>query len=350
MKKCSRDKDFMRDSNFELLRVISMLFIIFHHFIIFSNYDFIYNNVSGINNFLAVLFQAGGKFGVALFSMITGFYMIKSNINIRKIIMLEGQVLFYSIFLFLLFMIGGKEIGDGVGIKFFLPNIYEVYWFFSGYFILYLLIPYLNKMLLGLKKKEYWWLLGIGFVFLILLPNIFSNRVIKSGVIYLFYYYIIGAYIKLFGDKLVDKKYYLVGFFISYLMIPMFSLIMIDFAVSNIFFSSDIWMFSYLHSIFVFVSAICLFLYFKNLNIKKSKIINLLGSVSFGVYLFHEHPFVREFLFKKLFFAGNLALQPWFLLSSILIVVFIYLLGGSIDLIRQSIFKYFSNVIKKYEK
>ena len=39
---------------------------------------------------------------------------------------------------------------------------------YISYFILYLLIPYINKLLLSLSKEEYIKLLLIGFVFLIL--------------------------------------------------------------------------------------------------------------------------------------------------------------------------------------
>jgi len=336
-----------RASNFELLRIVSMLLIILHHFVVHSSYNFINNNNSIVNNFFVALFQSGGKFGCVLFAMITGYFMIKSNIKLKKIIMMEGQVLFYSIILFLIFIISGKQIGEGMVIKYFMPNIYKVYWFFSGYFILYLFIPYLNKMLLGLNKKEFLYLLGIGFGYLILLPNIFPDRAFISEVIYLFYYYIIGAYIKLFGDKFTEKKYYLIVFCISYLMMPLFSMFMRSLSISNISLSGEVWKFSRIDSIFIFISSICLFLYFKNLNIKHYKVINLLASLSFGVYLFHEHPLMKKYLWRNLFSIDKFINSSLFIFEGLIIAVIVYMIGSIIEWIRQVIFKYFTKIMKK---
>ena len=136
-----------RESNYELLRIISIIFIIFHHFVIHSTYDFSIGTANVFNDFLVALFHAGGKFGVVLFVMITGYYMInKKEIKIKKLFLLEGQVLFYSILFYLVFVIFmGKEFVVRELFMYLTPNINWVYWFFSTYFILYLLIPYINK-------------------------------------------------------------------------------------------------------------------------------------------------------------------------------------------------------------
>ena len=64
-----------RDSNFELLRIVCMIFIIFHHFAVYSGYKI--GSHMFINDFIFSLFYSGGKLGVSLFVMITGYYMIK---------------------------------------------------------------------------------------------------------------------------------------------------------------------------------------------------------------------------------------------------------------------------------
>lgn len=336
-----------RESNFELLRIISMIFIIFHHLIVHSTYNFSLSNKVMENDFLVALFQSGGKFGVVLFVMITGYYMINSNIKMKKLILLEGQVLFYSIFIcfiFVFFM--GKELVFSDLITYLMPNINKVYWFFSSYFILYLLISYINKLLLGLEKREYIRLLFIGFVFLILLPTIFIFKENVSGTIYLIYYYMIGAYIRLFGKEVKGANNLLVGFILSYLAIPVISIYIKWLSLKNFYLKDYIFTFSELDSIFVFVSSICLFLFFKNLKIKYSRVINWLGSASFGVYLFHEHPLVRDFFFKRLFLTSQLIDSGFFLGSCIFITVFVYMSGTLFEVFRKGLAK----VIKSYFK
>ena len=60
-----------RECNFELLRIISMLMIIMHHYVI-------HNNLINIgifqNKVIAIFFAIGGKVGVNLFIMISGYY------------------------------------------------------------------------------------------------------------------------------------------------------------------------------------------------------------------------------------------------------------------------------------
>ena len=69
-----------RDSNFELFRIILMLAIVAHHYVVNSGltglYDF--NNITGNMVFLQ-LFGFAGKIGINCFVFITGYFMIKSQ-------------------------------------------------------------------------------------------------------------------------------------------------------------------------------------------------------------------------------------------------------------------------------
>ena len=57
---------------------------------------------------------------------------------------------------------------------------------------------------------------------------------------------------------------------------------------------------SSMNSIIVLVEAILIFIAFKNLDIKNSKLINILGKSSIGVYLLHDSIFRVEF-WKEIF-------------------------------------------------
>ena len=326
-----------RSSNFELLRIISMLFIILHHFCIYNNYQF--NKYITLNDISFSFFRCGGKLGVCLFVMTTGYFMIKKNIKFNKLIELEIQVLFYSIGTYLIFIIFfHKEFILNEFIKCLFPNSFKLYWFFSSYFILYLCIPYLNKLILSITKKEFFSLLIIGFVFLILIPSIiFINKTIPD-TIYVFYYYMIGSYIRLYV-KNIHWKFRLLGIcFIMYMYIVFIFTYLNILSLSNSSLQQYTFIISHFSSILVFICAISLFLFFKNISISKNKIINYLASFSFGVYLFHEHIFMRDYLWGDLFNINKIIKTKNIFLYGLLVAVTIYIAGSLIELIRILLF------------
>ena len=96
------------------------------------------------------------KLGVAIFIMITGYFLIDKKIDYKKLIKLELQVLFYSIILyFSISSIAGYTYNQKEMVNAFIPNITKIYWFYSGYFIITILSPYLSKLLNNLTKLEY---------------------------------------------------------------------------------------------------------------------------------------------------------------------------------------------------
>ena len=327
-----------RDSNFELLRIISMLMIILHHFFWFSNYNFVLPYK--VNDLVLIIFQSGGKIGVVLFVMITGYYMVnEKKIKIKKLFELEFQVLYYSIVLFLIFVVFFNHsfiFGDFLKVIF--PNIFKLYCFFSSYFILYLLIPYINKFISNISKNEYKNLLVICFVFLILIPSIIIiNRTI-TDIVYLFFYYLLGGYIRLYFNDNKLKYKYLVIFLISYSLIVVITFILsyLSFSYNGIF--NYLYSYTYMSSIFVFICGISLFLFFKNIHLGKNKIINYLSSFSFGVYLFHDHFYMRKVLWNNIFSLSKFLNSNFLFFKGICIAIIVYIAGCVFEFYRNLLF------------
>ena len=108
-----------------------------------------------------------------------------------------------------------------------------------------------------------------------------------------------------------------------------------------------IYSFSEINSILIFGCAICLFLFFKGLHFRENRGINLVASVSFGVYLFHDHIFMRDFLWKNIFSTTLISDGGNLLIWGLIVAVVVYLVGGILELGRQVLFKYFSGIVKK---
>ena len=87
-----------RNSNIELLRILSMIMIILGHCNIYGNYDI--TNMNHFFNKFVIGNTYLGNLGVIIFVLTTGYFMIQKEIRIKKVILFELQVLFYCFFRF----------------------------------------------------------------------------------------------------------------------------------------------------------------------------------------------------------------------------------------------------------
>ena len=96
-----------RDSNLELFRIITMLLIVAHHYVVNSVLmEVIRGGVQqyGITakSIFYLLFGAWGKTGINCFVLITGYFMCRSQITKKKFIKLLIQIYFYKIVIYFL--------------------------------------------------------------------------------------------------------------------------------------------------------------------------------------------------------------------------------------------------------
>ena len=71
-----------RKSNIELLRIVAMLCIISFHYVYKSGY--VFENLS-VNSFIVKVFWFFGEFGVNLFILITGYFMVNGRFSLKKL-------------------------------------------------------------------------------------------------------------------------------------------------------------------------------------------------------------------------------------------------------------------------
>lgn len=86
-----------RNSSIELLRIISMILIVFHHFAFHGGFKWQTNSVT-ISHFWYNFIYGGGKIGVNIFVLISGYFLIDRKTSvfsyIRRILKFWGQVFF----------------------------------------------------------------------------------------------------------------------------------------------------------------------------------------------------------------------------------------------------------------
>ena len=80
-----------RRSNLELYRIIAMLFIIAHHYVVHSGLrglESIRLDPMSFHSQFILLFGAWGKIGINCFVLITGYFMCTRSISLRKFLKL----------------------------------------------------------------------------------------------------------------------------------------------------------------------------------------------------------------------------------------------------------------------
>lgn len=145
-------KYYKRETKFELLRIVLMLFIIGGHVLMWGENLDNFNN-TGVDYYLSNFLRSIFMIAVNVFVLISGYFGIK--LKWRKLFKLESKVLIYtyiSIILGLLF--GIYHFSIKTDIKLLFPLLTKQYWFITVYFVLCLLSPYLNKFLKIVSKKE----------------------------------------------------------------------------------------------------------------------------------------------------------------------------------------------------
>ena len=97
-----------RSSNLELYRILVMLLIVAHHYVVNSGLlDVMNQDVLSANTTFFSLFGAWGKTGINCFVLITGYFMCTSSITLRKFLKLLLWVLTYSVLITAVFIISG---------------------------------------------------------------------------------------------------------------------------------------------------------------------------------------------------------------------------------------------------
>lgn len=145
-----------RNVNLDLLRIVSMLLIVFLHSIDHSG---VLENAEncGTGMYFYVRFTyALCQVCVNIYVMLSGYFMVTSKFRLHKLVTLWMEASFYSFSLKLLFMVIGLDDFSILSlISCFAPILTGRYWFLTIYVGMYLVSPFLNALIHALDKKQH---------------------------------------------------------------------------------------------------------------------------------------------------------------------------------------------------
>ena len=362
------DRQTDRQSNYELMRIVSMLMIIGYHLSVHGvmyKYSNTFNNGidklvvwrkgSFTNQCITSFLQPGGEVGVAIFFMLAGYFLIdrKKGVNLQKLVC---QGLFYGVIACLIvasaFFLGVRP---GLTKAIFILEAciesiispYSNWWFLGTYILVVLLLPAIQSVFLKYDRNGQIKLLCLIWLFIycinLLLNSGYAN--LMKGI----FFFILGGYIRInFSQNKVNNRIYLwLMFAIFFWMID--SMVLYETNVLSLLNGTKVKLIVNVfgiidYGLLVPSCATFLFLFFSTLHIQ-CHTINRIASTTFGIYLLHDNIAIRELLWSKLLKVDTVQYtSSLFPLYAIVDVIVIFLIGMCVDLFRQ---KYIAPLIEK---
>ena len=321
----------IRQSNIELLRIIAMLMVLTLH----TRYDGIlsvYDGTIDASHITRFFFESISSVGVNIFVFISGYFGIK--LRKTSIASFAFQVYYFAMLAFVgsCLLAGSLHVGSATYLKLLFPLSHNV-WFVPCYFILMLLSPILNSFIEGKSVKQLalhtLGLYAIAFVW----TNLWGCVDGFSGYSWGFFIilYLTGATIRKWSTAhSVRKSYCFMGYLICSILTVIIAIIQSRYPIGQ----SLIWVYDFP---IVYVSSVCLFLFFVQMNIESSRVINTIASSSFAVLLFHmsacsQFKVVCQYIFEH--FNGGVVI----LLTTCAVVLY-YVISMLLDQPRKYLFK-----------
>ena len=290
-----------RSSNLELLRILCMLLIIGDHL----------TGQSGIADYTTLpssfAFCLIGCIACSVFVLIGGWFLCEQPYKTRRPLSLWLSLWLYTVPVTLLCKLAGLDVSWGALRWAAFPASTRQLWFISDYLLLLLCVPLLNRLLRGLSRPAHRGLLAVLAVPLIVYPTLFGENGAVSDTAWMFLYeYLLIAYLRRWPDNrlahLLQHRAAALGLGLG---LPLLNTILR--AVLETRGLTDGKAFQYmayyrtaLGALPNLLAALALFYLFKGLDLGCVRWVNALAGTTLGVYILHQVPAFRGFLWNGL--------------------------------------------------
>lgn len=334
-----------RNSNIEILRIISMFLIVLGHFAWQTKWSFSPNDsivhVASVHSL-----WIGGKLGVNIFVLISGYFLIKSNFKVKSFVSVWLTSYFYAWIIFILysfFIVHDLSLKDLIK-TIFMGSAGYLNWFVTAYLIMYVLHPFLNKLILSLKRRELLSLILLSVLIFSIFETIFKNPSIGTtgdDAIWLIIVYFIGAFIRLNEKRLIEitnlNLFLFLGLSLALSISTVFALDYVN-LIKNISNSS------YFYGKFIggtsplqLVSAICIFIIFIKRAPVQIKWVNSVARTTFAIYLIHANTLIVNWFWNDIVRAQRFQDTSFVFVYAIVITIGVFVSCSAIDMVRTKV-------------
>ncbi len=322
-----------RSSNLELYRIITMFLIVAHHYVVNSGMlDLTYIDPTSPRTLFLLIFGAFGKTGINCFMMITGYFMCKSEITLKKFLKLLLEVELYKIIIWVIFAIAGYQSVSLKGLLTLLIPFKTISnGFTSCYLFFFLFIPFLNILVRNMNEKQHVKLLILSVFMYVIVGSVPGFGIVMNYVTWFSVIYFIASYIRMYDKKIFNNTLFWGVSTLVILFVSVLSVVVLSAVVGRgfHFFLSDS------NKILAVALAISSFLFFKNLKMKNSRFINTVAASAFGVLMIHANSnAMRQWLWVDLLHNVEMYYSEWLIVHAFGSVIGIYIVCTAIDFLR----------------
>lgn len=321
----------VRESNFELLRIISIILVLILHANFRANggpvyLDFVNNPVS---TWFATLIESVSIVAVNVFVMISGWFGIKPSLKGF------GNLIFQCIYIYgivyICMMICGETNFSLRSILSILCLTEKTGWFIKAYIALYIFSPILNLFIEKTSKKQLKYFLICFYLY----QTIYG---IKYGVPYLVGGYSPISFIGLYILSGYIKRYNTVNYKWGGVVYILCSIVLTIECYVCKRYNLAISTYQYLNPLVV-ISSAGLIVWINGFNMNYNCIINFLSRSVFAIYLFHVCPLMPEYYLciSRCIYTKYSGLEYLGILT--LFIVLVFIAGVIIDQPRKWIWR-----------
>ena len=301
----------VRESNFELLRILCMLGVLTNH-VIQNTYPELHSGDFSWQNMLRVELMNISIVAVNCFVIISGYFRIKQSI--RSFLSLYFQLIFYCGMLSVVGVVLGKETIVGGITRTLFPFTEGGMWFMIAYLGLFLIAPILNTAYSAFNKMQ-----RMTALMLLIFVDVYLGYMHQSKEItidgYHMVHFIAIYYLGMFlSDTKVNPRIQW-----GWLWFGCTFLMTILHGVKTVFFPISIIYAMRYNSPMLFLASFLLFQWVRTWCIK-SNVINWIAVSVLSVYIVHTQPVVSDYFFG---FLRNISLDASIspLLSACIMIV-----------------------------
>ena len=295
----------IRNSNLELYRIITMLAIVAHHYVVNSGLmgGAVSEEEFNSRNLFFLLFGMWGKTGINCFVLITGYFMCQQQITLRKFLKLILQVEFYNLVISAVFLLVGFE---GFTMKEFCLQLFPVKnvasGFISCFLLFYLSIPFLNVLIYHISRRMHLMLIALCLFTYTIILYVPYGWVSMNYVSWFIVLYFISSYIRMYPESIYRSDSAKVWGWLS-----LAAVLLAMASVAFLLWCNDAFdrtkpvsfLVSDSNAILALLVGVTTFMFFKNLRIPQSRFINAVASTTFGVLCIHANSdAMRQWLWK----------------------------------------------------
>ncbi|KRK71684.1 acyltransferase family protein [Lacticaseibacillus nasuensis] len=193
-----------RNHNLDYLRILAMLMIVCHHMYLKLGGYLTAPGVGRATRFILMVFGSGGKPAVNLFMLITGYFLITRTFKWQRLLdfVVKVYVVNTALTIAAIFLTQSKPLNL---LNFALTPVFPLnsagWWYITGYAVVLIAMPMLNRWFNGLSQREATWFMAILLTLTSVLPFFnFATSIIPmyatNGGLWMLVMYWVGAYLR----------------------------------------------------------------------------------------------------------------------------------------------------------